>query len=110
MEIFPCTLRGRGLTVTLASTYIALIVGQFVNPIAIKAIEWQYYIVFCCLLGALFVMVWSIFPETKDHTLEEIAVFDGKKHSPTEKTKDGHSVVCENLNEKIVEVQIESLR
>jgi MFS family permease len=101
VEIFPYTLRGRGLTVTLASTYGALIVGQFVNPIAMKAIGWQYYIVFCCLLGALFAMVWFLFPETKGHTLEEIAeVFDGKKHSPVDEKVESGSVEHKEESEK----------
>jgi hypothetical protein len=80
VEIFPYALRGRGLTVSLSSTYIGLIIGQFVNPIAMKHIGWKYYIVFCCILGILFTLVWFLFPETKGRTLEQIAeVFDGKK-------------------------------
>jgi len=36
VEIYLYTLRGRGFRVTLASIYIGLIVGSFVNPIAMK--------------------------------------------------------------------------
>jgi fucose permease len=53
VEIYPYTLRGRGFTVTLASTYIGLIVGSFVNPIAMKQIGWKYYVVFCSTLALL---------------------------------------------------------
>ncbi|KAH6990016.1 general substrate transporter [Ilyonectria destructans] len=78
VEIFPYTLRSRGLTVTYISAFTALIVGNQVNPIAMKQIEWKYYIVFCCLLAVLLVLIWFLFPETKGHTLEEIAeVFEG---------------------------------
>lgn len=88
VEIFPYSLRGRGLTVTLGSTYVGLIIGQFVNPIAMDAIGWHYYIVFCILLGILFVIIFFMFPETKGHTLEEIAqIFDGKRPDSTEELK-----------------------
>ncbi|OBT61843.1 hypothetical protein VE03_08804 [Pseudogymnoascus sp. 23342-1-I1] len=88
VEIFPYALRGRGLTVTLGSTYVGLIIGQFINPVAMNAIGWHYYIVFCCLLGILFAIVWFMFPETKGHSLEEIAqIFDGKRPDATDELK-----------------------
>ncbi|KAF7557080.1 hypothetical protein G7Z17_g909 [Cylindrodendrum hubeiense] len=80
VEIFPYTLRSRGLTVTYISAFSGLIVGNQVNPIAMKNIQWKYYTVFCCLLALLLVLIWAFFPETKGHTLEEIAeVFEGKR-------------------------------
>lgn len=88
VEIFPYSLRGRGLTVTLGSTYVGLIIGQFLNPIAMNAIGWHYYIVFCCLLGILFAIVWFMFPETKGYTLEEISqIFEGKRPDTTDELK-----------------------
>ncbi|CCF44158.1 lactose permease [Colletotrichum higginsianum] len=86
VEIFPYTLRGRGLSITYVSAFTGLIIGNQVNPIAMKSIAWKYYIVFCCILGALFGLIWFLFPETKGHTLEEIReVFEGK---PVGKTVD----------------------
>ena len=53
-----------------------------------NAIGWHYYIVFCCLLGILFAIVWFMFPETKGHSLEEIAqIFDGKRPDATDELK-----------------------
>jgi MFS family permease len=78
IEIFPYTLRSRGLTISIATTEAGLILGQFVNPIALNAIGWKYYILFCIILGIFCILVYTLFPETKGHTLEEIAeVFDG---------------------------------
>lgn len=78
VEIFPFTLRGRGLSLTYITASTGLIVGNQVNPIAMKAISWKYYIVFCCILGVLFFIIWFLFPETKGRTLEEIReVFEG---------------------------------
>lgn len=102
VEIFPYTLRGRGLTVSLASSYLSLIIGQFCNPIAMKSIGWKYYIVFCALLAALLGLIWLLFPETKGHTLEEIAeIFDGKKEEPAQNdTKKGIEIEEETMADK----------
>jgi len=79
VEIFPYNLRSRGMVVTLSSTFIGLISGQLINPIALKAIGWKYYIVFCCIISILFTLIYFLFPETKGCTLEEIGdIFDGK--------------------------------
>ncbi|KAF6808286.1 lactose permease [Colletotrichum sojae] len=79
VEIFPYTLRGRGLSLTYVVAFSGLIVGNQVNPIAMKSIGWKYYIVFCCILALMFCVIWFLFPETKGHTLEEIReVFEGK--------------------------------
>ena len=79
VEIFPYTLRGRGVSVALFSSTVAVILGNQVNPIAMKVIQWKYYIVFCCLLVILFVVIYFLFPETRGHTLEEIReIFEGK--------------------------------
>lgn len=86
VEIFPYTLRGRGLSTMYISTFVGLIVGNQVNPIAMEAIAWKYYIVFICLLALLVVIIWFLFPETKGHTLEEIRdVFEGKLNVPQNK-------------------------
>jgi hypothetical protein len=67
------------LTISLVSTYAGLITAQLLNPIALRAIGWKYYVVFCCILAGLFVVLYLLLPETKGRSLEEIAeVFDGK--------------------------------
>ncbi|CAG9991086.1 unnamed protein product [Clonostachys byssicola] len=79
VEIFPYTLRARGLSATYVASFVGLIVGNQVNPIAMKAIAWKYYIVFCCILAVLIIVIYFLFPETKGHTLEEIReIFEGK--------------------------------
>jgi hypothetical protein len=82
VEIYPYTLRGRGVSTMYISTFVGLVVGNQVNPIAMKSIGWKYYIFFCCLLAVLFIIIWFVFPETKGHSLEEIReVFEGKSSS-----------------------------
>jgi MFS family permease len=66
------------VSVTYGTTFIGLIIGQVVNPVALSSIGWKHYIVFCCILAVLFVTIWFLFPETKNRSLEEIAeIFDG---------------------------------
>jgi MFS family permease len=97
-EIFPYSIRSKGLTVELLSVYGSLIILAFVNPIALENIGWHYYIFFCCFDVFSLVVTWFIFPETKGHSLEEIAgVFDGpgavaavRWAAPLEKDDDAH--------------------
>jgi MFS family permease len=77
-EIFPYALRGLGVTLTYLVGHLGLIISLFLNPIAMKNIGWRYYTLFCILNALLFAIVWVLFPETKGHSLEEIAIlFEG---------------------------------
>lgn len=77
-EIWQFGLRSRGLTVTWCSTVVGIFVNTFVNPIALDAIAWKYYIVFIIMLALLLITVFFAYPETRGHTLEQMAVvFDG---------------------------------
>lgn len=88
-EIFPYSIRSKGLTVELMSVYSSLIVLAFVNPIALENIGWHYYIFFCCFDVVVLVVTWLAFPETKGYSLEEIAeVFDGPSLVTREMTLD----------------------
>jgi MFS family permease len=73
-EIFPYALRGAGVSLTYFTSHVGLIAGQFVNPVAMAAISWKYYIVFCVTNALLVVFVWFFLPETKGYSLEEVAI------------------------------------
>lgn len=54
--------------------------NQYVNPIAIAAIQWKYYFLFLGLQVFFFIYAYFFFLETKAYTMEEVArVFDGKQ-------------------------------
>lgn len=77
-EIWNYTLRTRGLTVTATTTQLAIFFNTFVNPIALEQIKWRYYIVFAVLLVFIRLTCFFVYPETRGHSLEEIAcIFDG---------------------------------
>ena len=87
-EIWQFSLRSRGLTVSWCSTVVAIFINTFVNPIALEAIRWKYYIVFIVMLTLLLVTVYFAYPETRGHTLEQMAViFDGDDATASEKTE-----------------------
>ncbi|KAI0056386.1 hexose transporter [Artomyces pyxidatus] len=96
LEILPFNLRAKGMTTFQIAVTASLIFNQYVNPLALKAIHWKYYIVYCVwdafeLVFIYFFMV-EVSPtylrvlrtmsdatkQTRNRTLEETAVlFDG---------------------------------
>ncbi|KAF1849075.1 general substrate transporter [Cucurbitaria berberidis CBS 394.84] len=82
-EIFPYSLRSKGMSCELLSIYVSLVIQAFVNPIGMENLQWKYYIVFCCLLVVFLIVTYMFFPETRGRSLEEIAeIFDGPGASP----------------------------
>ncbi|KAG2756560.1 hypothetical protein P692DRAFT_201836183 [Suillus brevipes Sb2] len=80
LEILPYNIRARGLAIMVFFAYLSNAFNVFVNPWALNAIGWKYYLFYCgwLVLELLFVMVFII--ETKGRTLEETAaLFDGVK-------------------------------
>ncbi|KAK4505155.1 hypothetical protein PRZ48_003118 [Zasmidium cellare] len=77
-EIWPYRLRSRGVTVMGVSVVVSIVFNIFINPIAMEDIGWKYYIVFIVIIVAYGATAYFYFPETRGHTLEQIAnIFDG---------------------------------
>jgi len=75
----PYNIRAKGFNVFGFVISLALIFNQYVNPIALDAIGWKYYLVYVCWLACEFVFCWFFIVETKNRTLEETAaLFDGE--------------------------------
>jgi len=80
VEILPYNIRAKGLTIEFLAIDLALFFNQYVNPIALLAIGWKYYIVYCVWLGFEFFVVWKFYLETRNTPLEEIVRhFDGDR-------------------------------
>jgi len=57
----------------------SLVFNQYANPIALGAIRWKYYIVYCAWLVFELAFMWRYVVETKGRSLEETAaLFDGE--------------------------------
>lgn len=81
-EITSYPIRAKGINLNVFGQELGQIYNNFVNPIAMDAIEWKYYIVWCCILAVELVVVIFTFVETSGRTLEEVAeVFDEKIES-----------------------------
>ncbi|KAB5596153.1 Lactose permease [Ceratobasidium theobromae] len=82
IEILPFNIRAKGFAVMNFSVCIALIVNQYVNPVALKAIGWKYALVYCGWLLFEFIFVFKYIIETKGRSLEQTAaLFDGENHA-----------------------------
>jgi MFS family permease len=89
-EIWQFSLRAKGVALTSACTYFALLFNSFVNPIALDAIHWKYYIVYIALLVLILVCIYVMYPETRGHSLENMAaIFDGDGASYSAGLKSG---------------------
>ncbi|KAL1741008.1 hypothetical protein HDZ31DRAFT_67357 [Schizophyllum fasciatum] len=80
LEILPYKIRARGFAVMNLTIFLTTAFNQFVNPWALDAIGWHYYLVYCgwLVLELIFVLVYVV--ETKGKTLEETAlIFDGEE-------------------------------
>ncbi|KAI0055785.1 hexose transporter [Artomyces pyxidatus] len=77
VEILPYQIRAKGFTLFNLTISCAIIFNQYVNPIALEAISWKYYIVYCCWIAFELVYCYLFVVETKGLSLEETAaLFD----------------------------------
>lgn len=76
-EIAPYDLRAKAFVITGFGDALANLFSGYTNPIALAAIGWKYYIVWCCVLISNFLIIYFFYPETMDLSLEEVAqMFD----------------------------------
>lgn len=73
VELFPFHARAKGIAVFQWWGRAAGFFNQFVNPIGINNAGWKYYISYCIFLLFEIGVVWFLFPETSNQTLEELA-------------------------------------
>jgi MFS family permease len=81
VEIWPYQLRSRDLATMLMSTVTAVFFNIFVNPIALDSIQWRYYLVFVFILAGGSAIIYFVFPETRGHSLEEMALVFGDEET-----------------------------
>lgn len=72
-EVLPYTHRAKGINIFQVIQQFVSVFNGFVNPIAMDAIQWKYYIVYCCWLTVELLVVYFVFPETSGYSLEEVA-------------------------------------
>lgn len=94
VEILPYHLRAKARTLALPNTLLltmsqglvlynlfvaaALVFNQYANPIALANIGWKYYVVYDVWIFVELLVVYFLFPETGNMSLEQTAaVLDG---------------------------------
>ncbi|CAA7268572.1 unnamed protein product [Cyclocybe aegerita] len=78
VEILPFAIRAKGFTLFNFAISLSLILNQYVNPIAFKALGWKYFLVYVSWVFFELVFCYLFIIETKNRSLEETAVlFDG---------------------------------
>jgi len=89
-EYFNTAVRAKANAVVQVIHYsISLVITQ-VSPIALTAIGWRYYIVFCLTNGICAVVVYLTYPETKGRSLEDIAQMFGDVPAVAQGTYNGN--------------------
>ncbi|KAL5388186.1 hypothetical protein DPSP01_003175 [Paraphaeosphaeria sporulosa] len=73
VELFPFTQRSQGLAFKQLVGRLGNFFNAYVNPIALDAIGWRYYVMYCVWLVAEAGIVWAVFPETHGRTLEDLS-------------------------------------
>ncbi|KAL4766768.1 general substrate transporter [Aspergillus nidulans var. acristatus] len=77
-EILPYGLRAKGFTWLNFCVTAALFFNQYINAIALEAIGWRYYLVYCVFLAFEIFVFYFFLIETRYTPMEEIAkYFDG---------------------------------
>lgn len=77
-EILPYGLRAKGYTWLNFCVTAALFFNQYINGIALDAIHWKYYLVYCVFIAFEIWVIWAFVVETRYTPMEEIAkYFDG---------------------------------
>jgi len=102
VEICPYALRAKGLAIMFFCVNAALFFNNYVNPIALAAIRWKYYIVYDVWLLFELGVVYLFYPETMGPTLEEMAkIFDGENAAVGEVNMDivreKHQIAIEEI-------------
>lgn len=102
VEILPFEIRAKGMAVVFFFVNLALFFNNYVNPIAMDAINWKYYIVYCCWLAVELAFVYFFFVETRYTPLEEIAkYFDG------DEARVGGAAATDVAREKLAQLEDE---
>ena len=82
VEIFPFTVRAKGIAMEQWWVRVCSFINTFVNPIGMDAIQWKWYIGYCIWIALEALCVYLLFPETSGRTLEELAfLFEGQEAS-----------------------------
>ncbi|KAL2114055.1 hypothetical protein VUR80DRAFT_1058 [Thermomyces stellatus] len=81
VELWPYAHRTRGIGVQQIFGKLAGFFSTNVNPVALDAIKWKFLAIYCGWIFFEFCIVFFLYPETSNRTLEELAfLFEGDEY------------------------------
>ncbi|KAJ7660504.1 general substrate transporter [Mycena rosella] len=96
LEILPYNIRAKGFNISNLTISLAIVFNQYINPIALDAIGWKYYIVYCVWFVFESIFLYFYIIETNNRTLEEtVAIFDGTGTTDPSITSAATSAIAE---------------
>ncbi|KFY01250.1 hypothetical protein O988_02847 [Pseudogymnoascus sp. VKM F-3808] len=79
VELFPYAERSRGIGIEQVFGKLGGFFSTYVNPIALDALDWKFFAIYCGWIFFEFSFVYWFYPETHGRTLEELAfLFEDK--------------------------------
>lgn len=111
MEISPFSLRAKASVIQTLSNSAISFFNNYVNPVAMKAIDWKYYIVYDAWLVIQCTLVYLFFPETYKMGLEEIAAVFGDELVRGNDTAEKHKQMnlLPNEKEQVTSLHVEKV-
>jgi len=73
IELFPYSVRTRGIGIEQIFGKIGGFFSNEVNPIALAALDWKFLAIYCAWIAFEVLFVYFLYPETQGRTLEELA-------------------------------------
>ncbi|KAK3673668.1 hypothetical protein LTR78_006573 [Recurvomyces mirabilis] len=71
-EINNLSMRTKGAAVATATDWLTNFVIVQITPIGLQTLGWRFYIIFIVLNAAFLPVIWLLYPETADRTLEDL--------------------------------------
>lgn len=98
-EIMPTPIRAAGNAVSFCTFNAVTIMLVQVTPLAIAKIAWRFFVIFVVCDAIFITVVYFIYPETVNRTLEEIAALFGDEVA-VKITEAHHYVDTDGLTDK----------
>lgn len=90
-EINSLPMRTKGAAVATATDWLTNFIVVEVTPIGIQNLSWKFYIVWTCTNAAFLPVLYFLYPETSDRTLEDLDAYY-RDNPPLIVTKDKDAI------------------
>lgn len=107
-EINSLPMRTKGAAVATATDWLTNFIVVEVTPIGIQNLSWKFYIVWTCTNAAFLPVLYFLYPETSDRTLEDLDAYY-RENPPLIVTRD-KDAISRKRPEKFKAMQAEDVQ